>query len=103
MHGATVMEEMQACGVLYRIVEFEESDSETVHLLVFLLMQFMSRADQVYSNQSACNVFDNMQEYSKCISKQIRQDQQFIKSNFLKNILKNVLLLLYKKQKNTFF
>ncbi|XP_058827136.1 protein unc-79 homolog isoform X1 [Topomyia yanbarensis] len=35
-------------GCLYRIIDLEESDKETIHLLVFLLMQFMSRADLAY-------------------------------------------------------
>jgi len=47
MHSSAMMEDVQVCGLLQRIIEFEESDSETIHLLVFLLMQFMSRPDQV--------------------------------------------------------
>ncbi|XP_058465417.1 protein unc-79 homolog isoform X2 [Malaya genurostris] len=35
-------------GCLYRIIDLEESDKETIHLLVFLLMQFMSRVDLAY-------------------------------------------------------
>lgn len=31
----------------HKIVDFEEADKETIHLLVFLLMQFLSRQDQV--------------------------------------------------------
>ncbi|XP_043278465.1 protein unc-79 homolog isoform X2 [Venturia canescens] len=31
-----------------KIVDLEESDKETMHLLVFLLMQFLSRPDQAY-------------------------------------------------------
>lgn len=34
-------------GCLYRVIDLEEADKETIHLLVFLLMQFMSRADLV--------------------------------------------------------
>jgi hypothetical protein len=53
--GEEQLQLLQAAGaggsfglaVLHRIVEFEECDSETVHLLIFLLMQFMSRPDQV--------------------------------------------------------
>lgn len=33
---------------LQRIIDIEESDKETIHLLIFLLMQFMSRHDQAY-------------------------------------------------------
>lgn len=34
-------------GYTHRIVDLEEADKETMHLLVFLLMQFLSRQDQV--------------------------------------------------------
>ncbi|XP_055716676.1 protein unc-79 homolog isoform X6 [Phlebotomus papatasi] len=33
---------------LHRIIDLEEQDKETIHLLVFLLMQFMSRSDQAF-------------------------------------------------------
>lgn len=33
---------------LHRIIDIEESDKETIHLLIFLLMQYMSRHDQAY-------------------------------------------------------
>ncbi|XP_065352317.1 protein unc-79 homolog isoform X2 [Cloeon dipterum] len=48
MHGSNIIEDAQVCGLLQRIIEFEESDSETIHLLIFLLMQFMSRSDQAF-------------------------------------------------------
>ncbi|XP_038110168.1 protein unc-79 homolog isoform X5 [Culex quinquefasciatus] len=35
-------------GYLYRVIDLEEADKETIHLLIFLLMQFMSRADLAY-------------------------------------------------------
>ncbi|XP_053969853.1 protein unc-79 homolog isoform X3 [Anastrepha ludens] len=38
-------------GLLSRITELEESDRETIHLLVFLLMQFMSRTDQAFPSE----------------------------------------------------
>ncbi|XP_055534332.1 protein unc-79 homolog isoform X4 [Wyeomyia smithii] len=41
-------DEFNVSGCLYRIIDLEESDKETIHLLVFLLMQFMSRADLAY-------------------------------------------------------
>ena len=41
------MDEINASNAIYRIIELEESDKETIHLLIFLLMQFMSRADLV--------------------------------------------------------
>lgn len=34
-------------GFVRRIIDLEEADRETMHLLVFLLMQFLSRSDQV--------------------------------------------------------
>jgi len=34
-------------GYIHKIVDLEEADKETMHLLVFLLMQFLSRQDQV--------------------------------------------------------
>ncbi|EFN81676.1 Uncharacterized protein KIAA1409 [Harpegnathos saltator] len=35
-------------GYTHKIVDLEEADKETMHLLVFLLMQFLSRQDQAY-------------------------------------------------------
>ncbi|XP_074099660.1 UNC-79 domain-containing protein isoform X1 [Cotesia typhae] len=35
-------------GLTCKIVELEETDKETMHLLVFLFMQFLSRQDQAY-------------------------------------------------------
>ncbi|XP_024935950.1 protein unc-79 homolog isoform X3 [Cephus cinctus] len=35
-------------GFTHKIIDVEESDKETMHLLVFLLMQFLSRTDQAY-------------------------------------------------------
>ncbi|XP_049954031.1 protein unc-79 homolog [Schistocerca serialis cubense] len=35
-------------GFLNRVINLEESDHETMHLLIFLMMQFLSRADQAY-------------------------------------------------------
>lgn len=34
-------------GYTHKIVDLEEADKETMHLLIFLLMQFLSRQDQV--------------------------------------------------------
>ncbi|GAB0098713.1 protein unc-79 homolog [Sergentomyia squamirostris] len=38
-------------GCLHRIIDLEEQDKETIHLLVFLLMQFMSRPDQAFPSE----------------------------------------------------
>ncbi|XP_069685618.1 protein unc-79 homolog isoform X4 [Periplaneta americana] len=35
-------------GFLHRVIDLEEADRETMHLLVFLLMQFLSRSDQAF-------------------------------------------------------
>lgn len=40
-------------GYTHKIVDLEEADKETMHLLVFLLMQFLSRQDQVSHHQFA--------------------------------------------------
>jgi hypothetical protein len=34
-------------GFVRHIIDLEEADRETMHLLVFLLMQFLSRSEQV--------------------------------------------------------
>lgn len=41
-------DESNLSGCLHRIIDLEESDKETIHLLVFLFMQFLSRADQAF-------------------------------------------------------
>lgn len=48
--SAPVPDETNLMGFMHRVVDFEESDRETMHLLVFLLMQFLSRSDQVTYN-----------------------------------------------------
>lgn len=48
MHSLNMVEEGGTFpGFTYKIVELEEADKETMHLLVFLFMQFLSRQDQV--------------------------------------------------------
>lgn len=44
-------DETNLTGCLHRIIDLEESDKETIHLLVFLLMQFLSRADQAFPSE----------------------------------------------------
>ncbi|XP_063244249.1 protein unc-79 homolog [Bacillus rossius redtenbacheri] len=41
-------EDSNMVGFLHRVIELEESDRETMHLLVFLFIQFLSRSDQAY-------------------------------------------------------
>ncbi|OXA59651.1 Protein unc-79 [Folsomia candida] len=43
IHGLLAGEDSHLAGIFHRIVEVEESDKETIHLLVFLFMQFLSR------------------------------------------------------------
>ncbi|KAL5284179.1 UNC79 family protein [Megaselia abdita] len=47
-HSIGGVPEENLASIIHRIVEIEQSDKETIHLLVFLLMQFMSRQDQAY-------------------------------------------------------
>ncbi|KAM7364575.1 UNC-79 domain-containing protein isoform 2-T2 [Cochliomyia hominivorax] len=51
IHSLSGMNDDSLIGLLSRITELEESDRETIHLLVFLLMQFMSRPDQAYPSE----------------------------------------------------
>ncbi|XP_035227755.1 protein unc-79 homolog isoform X3 [Stegodyphus dumicola] len=44
----TVQEETHFLNVLYRAMDTEENDKETLHLLIFLLMQFLSRPDPIH-------------------------------------------------------
>ncbi|XP_034946562.1 protein unc-79 homolog isoform X2 [Chelonus insularis] len=49
VHSLTMVEEGGAYpGLTHKIVELEEADKETMHLLVFLFIQFLSRQDQAY-------------------------------------------------------
>ncbi|XP_061398617.1 protein unc-79 homolog [Musca vetustissima] len=51
IHSLSGMNDDALVGLLSRITELEESDRETIHLLVFLLMQFMSRPDQAFPSE----------------------------------------------------
>ncbi|XP_037956514.1 protein unc-79 homolog isoform X2 [Teleopsis dalmanni] len=51
IHSLGGINDENLIGLLSRITELEESDRETIHLLVFLLMQFMSRTDQAYPSE----------------------------------------------------
>ncbi|XP_043258139.1 protein unc-79 homolog [Colletes gigas] len=49
IHSLNMVDEASALpGCTHKIVDFEELDKETMHLLVFLLMQFLSRQDQAF-------------------------------------------------------
>lgn len=47
IHSLNTGDDGQLVGLLHRIIDLEEADRETMHLLVFLLVQFLSRSDQV--------------------------------------------------------
>ncbi|KQS38789.1 protein unc-79 homolog isoform X3 [Drosophila erecta] len=51
IHSLGGLNDENLIGLLSRITELEESDRETIHLLVFMLMQFMSRTDQAYPSE----------------------------------------------------
>ncbi|KAL9890662.1 UNC-79 domain-containing protein isoform 3-T3 [Glossina fuscipes fuscipes] len=51
IHSLGGLNDDNIMGLLSRITELEESDRETIHLLVFLLMQFMSRTDQAFPSE----------------------------------------------------
>lgn len=48
MHSLNVSEEPNITTFLQRVIDLEEADKETMHLLIFLLMQFLSRSDQAF-------------------------------------------------------
>ncbi|XP_076392328.1 UNC-79 domain-containing protein isoform X5 [Megachile rotundata] len=49
VHSLNMVDETSALpGYTHKIVDLEEADKETMHLLVFLLMQFLSRQDQAF-------------------------------------------------------
>jgi len=48
IHSLNMVDEASTLpGYTHKIVDLEEADKETMHLLIFLLMQFLSRQDQV--------------------------------------------------------
>lgn len=48
MHSLNVADDQNLIGFLQRVIDLEEADKETMHLLIFLLIQFLSRSDQAY-------------------------------------------------------
>lgn len=48
MHSLNVADDQNILTFLQRVIDLEEADKETMHLLVFLLIQFLSRSDQAY-------------------------------------------------------
>ncbi|XP_060537394.1 protein unc-79 homolog isoform X2 [Cylas formicarius] len=51
MHSLNVVDDQNLSTFLQRIIDLEEADKETMHLLIFLLMQFLSRSDQAYPTE----------------------------------------------------
>ncbi|XP_017778696.1 PREDICTED: protein unc-79 homolog [Nicrophorus vespilloides] len=51
MHSLNVVDDQNIIGFLQRVIDLEESDKETMHLLVFLLLQFLSRSDQAFPTE----------------------------------------------------
>ncbi|KAK9889170.1 hypothetical protein WA026_004451 [Henosepilachna vigintioctopunctata] len=51
MHSLNVVDDQNLLTFLQRVIDLEETDKETMHLLVFLLMQFLSRSDQAYPSE----------------------------------------------------
>lgn len=51
MHSFGASEDPYITSCLHRIIDLEESDKETIHLLVFLFMQFLSRSDQAFPTE----------------------------------------------------
>ncbi|KAF7267135.1 hypothetical protein GWI33_019628 [Rhynchophorus ferrugineus] len=48
MHSLNVVDDHNLTTFLQKIIDLEEADKETIHLLIFLLMQFLSRSDQAF-------------------------------------------------------
>lgn len=48
MHSLNLVDDQNLLNFLQKVIDLEEADKETMHLLVFLLMQFISRSDQAY-------------------------------------------------------
>ncbi|XP_052119474.1 protein unc-79 homolog isoform X4 [Frankliniella occidentalis] len=53
IHSLNTGDDGQLVGLLHRIVDLEEADRETMHLLVFLLLQFLSRSDQASPSEES--------------------------------------------------
>nr|CAD7404600.1 unnamed protein product [Timema poppensis] len=48
IHSLMAPDDSNVVGFLHRVIDLEEADRETMHLLVFLFMQFLSRSDQAF-------------------------------------------------------
>jgi len=57
IHGLMSGEEGNLMSIFHRIVELEENDKESIHLLVFLFMQFLSRYNRGVSSTKSCTFY----------------------------------------------
>ncbi|XP_073986418.1 UNC-79 domain-containing protein isoform X3 [Rhodnius prolixus] len=48
IHPTNQNEDINLAALLHRVIDLEEADKETMHLLVFLFLQFLSRPEQAY-------------------------------------------------------
>ncbi|KAF6204812.1 hypothetical protein GE061_018974 [Apolygus lucorum] len=48
IHAINPGDDNNLAGLLHRVIELEEADKETMHLLIFLFLQFLSRPEQAY-------------------------------------------------------
>ena len=51
IQSLNIVEDQNLLGFLQRVTDLEEADKETMHLLIFLLMQFLSRSDQAFPSE----------------------------------------------------
>lgn len=72
-------------GYTHKIVDLEEADKETMHLLVFLLMQFLSRQDQVnklFFNSNFYSLFLHKKTILSRLTQRMRNLYQKRKESF---------------------
>ncbi|XP_024081973.1 protein unc-79 homolog isoform X2 [Cimex lectularius] len=48
IHAMNPGDDVNLAGLLHRVLDLEEADKETMHLLIFLFLQFLSRPEQAY-------------------------------------------------------
>ncbi|XP_066903218.1 protein unc-79 homolog isoform X4 [Halyomorpha halys] len=48
IHSINQGEDGNLAGLLHRVIDLEEADKETMHLLIFLFLQFLSRPEQAF-------------------------------------------------------
>ncbi|OXU32190.1 hypothetical protein TSAR_007984 [Trichomalopsis sarcophagae] len=91
----SVLEDSNYPSFTHKVIDLEESDKETIHLLVFLLMQFLSRSDQV--NLLPTNNASEFQVYIYSMSKMKRTQEIFCeesKDDGMRPLEKNITLII---------